>query len=439
MRSAARALAALLAALSLAFGLTAVAQDPKPDRKELEKLLAETDAIAEKVSKIRGLPIKKPITRGIMSKEEVTKRVLLRIDEEYAAVELDQEERAAKRLGLFPGDRDYKDVIIKLLTEQIAGFYDPAVKELYIADWVSVDTQRIVMAHEIDHALQDQSFDLVRFTKPIKDNGDEQLARQALVEGDGVALMIEFMFQEMGVPVDPWADDKIAEQMGSQVAAAGFAEFNRAPLFLQESLMFPYTAGLKLIAAARRHHAWTRVDEMYAKPPLSTEQVLHPDKYFTFEKPVVVKAAAALPSLKKWKVVYQSVLGELMWSVLLRQHGVRPQRAATAAEGWGGDRYAIYAPATDDGEQLGELILVCLSHWDAETDAIEAFEAAREALMTLAGAEQAREQKGEYVLFDERGGTVGFLERKGQKLLFVLGAPADKAAKLRAEAWAKWK
>lgn len=426
-------------AVLVSFALVAVAREKKPDRAELENLMTETDAIAQKVSAIRGLPIKKPIARGIMSKDEVTRRVLQRIDDEYAAEDLLQEERAAKRLGFLAPDADYKDIVIKLLTEQIAGFYDPTVKELYIADWVGADTQRIVVAHEIDHALQDQNFDLVNFTRPVKDNADMQLARQALVEGDGVALMIEFMFAEMGVKYDPWATDAMVDQLANASAQmVGFDEFKRAPLFLRESLIFPYVGGLKLIAATRRHHSWSRVDEMFAKPPVSTEQVLHPEKYFANEKPVTVKSTA-LPSLKKYKVVYENVFGELMFSVLFRQHGVSDKRARLASEGWGGDRYVILAPPGDDGRSLDGLVVACMSAWDAEADAIEAYDALVEALLGLSGAGKPREEKkGEYAAWDDRGGTVAFVERKGTRVAFMLGAPADKAAKLRGELW-KWK
>src|SRR5262249_31954698 len=149
--------------------------------------------LAKTVSRIRGLPQKKPIARGVMTREEITKRLLDRIGQEYAAEDIAGEERAMKRLGLIPADADYKDLVIRLLTEQVAGFYDPYAKQLYIADWIGDDLQKIVLAHEIDHALQDQNFGLEKFMKPDRDNDDAQLARQALVEGDGVALMIEYM------------------------------------------------------------------------------------------------------------------------------------------------------------------------------------------------------------------------------------------------------
>src|SRR5689334_8161643 len=126
-----RVLAASLAASLLVAGGLAFA---KPDKKELEQLLVDTDTIAAKVSTIRGLPIKKPIARGIMSRDQIEARVTQRIGEDYTDAKLAGEERAAKKFGFLPRDSDYKKIILDLLTEQIAGFYDPKSQELYLAD-----------------------------------------------------------------------------------------------------------------------------------------------------------------------------------------------------------------------------------------------------------------------------------------------------------------
>src|SRR5262249_41359563 len=285
-----RSLAALVLVAS-----TAVAE-AKPTKQELDALIDQTDAIAQTVSGLRGLPVRKRNTRGVMSQDEIQTGLIARVEQDYGPGELAAEEKALKRLRLLPAEMDYRKEILALLTEQIAGFYDPSVKELYIADWIETGMQRMVMAHEIDHALQDQSFNLDKFTKPDRENGDAQLARQALVEGDGVALMIEFMMREMGQKADPWADDTIVNAMAAATGMTGAAEFDKAPLFLKETLLFPYKEGLRLVAAERKLHPWTDVDAMFARPPSSSEQVMHPEKYRANEKPVPVRQAA-LPSL----------------------------------------------------------------------------------------------------------------------------------------------
>ncbi len=105
-----------------------------------------------------------------------------------------------KRLGLLPADTDYEKLMVDLLMEQVAGFYDPSTAKLYMADWLPLMMQRPALAHEITHALQDQHFDLKRFTKPIRDDGDRQIAGSALVEGDGTMAMLEYQAQSMGLP-----------------------------------------------------------------------------------------------------------------------------------------------------------------------------------------------------------------------------------------------
>ena len=398
-----------------------------------KQLANEIDDLAKQVSKRRGLPLKKPIARGVMTRDQIEKRILQRLAEDYAEADVAGEERGMKRLGLFPAELDYKEAVIRLLKEQIAGFYDPKQKELYIADWIADDLQKIVLVHEIDHALQDQNFDLVKFVSPNKENGDEQLARQALVEGDGVALMIEWM---LPAGSDPWADDKMVGMLGTMSALSGGAELDKAPLLLKESLIFPYEKGLRFVATARKTRPWSDIDAMFAAPPISTEQIIHPEKYRAKEKPISVKPAA-IPSLKGWKRVWSNVLGEMTFSVLFRQHGVERARAERAAEGWGGDRVQLYAPAGDDGKGVGQLVVIEQSVWDAEADAVEAYDALVASLGKLADKEASKEPT--YAEWIGPGALTSFAERKGDRVVFVIGAPPILAQKIRSEAWSGWK
>ncbi len=396
------------------------------------KLAGEVDALAKQVSKVRGLPLKRPIARGVLSRDQIEKRILERLAEDYAEADVAGEERGMKRLGLFPADVDYKDAVVKLLREQVAGFYDPHRKELYIADWIGDDMQKIVMVHEIDHALQDQNFDLVKFTQPKKDNGDEQMARQALVEGDGVAVMFEYM-----VPGgDPWADDRVANMMGLVSGMSMGAELDKAPLLLRETLMFSYEKGLRFVAAARKTRPWSDIDAMYASPPQSTEQILHPEKYRAKEKPVAIKAGK-LATLAGWKRVWSNVLGELVFSIYFREHGVDKPRALRAAEGWGGDRVQVFAPSDDDGKHIGALVLVDQSAWDAEADAVEAFDALVEA--SGQAMEKQVDKQPTYVEWMSPGALTTFVERKKDRVVLAIGVPPALAQKLRAEVWSSWK
>lgn len=431
-----RLVALVLLALTLPLGRSARA---KPVRAELEQLLAETDVIAEKVARLRGLKIKKPIVRAIVSRQEVTRKVLERIDEEYDAAELAAEALAYKRLGLLAADADYQKTVVDLLTEQIAGFYDPHAGKLYIADWIEPAMQRMVMAHEIGHALQDQSFGLVSFIEPLKDNSDEQLARQAVTEGDGLAIMIEFMLLEMGLEQSPWTQPGLVESMRGPIESDMDKELAAAPLFLRESLLFPYLGGIGLVADVLRHHPWARVDDLYRQPPVSTEQVLHPEKYFAGEKPRPIRTAD-LPAFKGWPVLYRNVVGELMWSVIFRQHGVARQQATAAAAGWAGDRLVTVAPPAEE-RSVADVVVVDLSVWDTEVDAIEAFEAVEDGLGGWCGGAAGAPAAGKKGLArcQDASGDVTLVERRGDQMLLVIGAPAELSERIRGEVWKKWK
>src|SRR5581483_11420703 len=177
----------LLALLSVCFAFPVAAKkaQPKPapqpapaaaPKPPKDALLAAADEIEQQVSKLRGLPIKKPLAKGVLTRDEIGVKLKERIGKEYTADEVKAEARVLKRLGLLPPDADYEKMILDLLMEQVAGFYDPFSQKLYIADWLPLEMQRPALAHEIEHALQDQHFDLKRFAQPLKDDGDKQLA-----------------------------------------------------------------------------------------------------------------------------------------------------------------------------------------------------------------------------------------------------------------------
>src|SRR5262249_25563569 len=111
---------------------------------------------------------------------------------EFSKEEVRVESGMLKRLGLLPEGTDYEQTLLDMLAEQVAGFYDPYAHTLYIADWLPIEMQRPALAHEIEHALQDQHFDLQKYSAPLKEDGDRQLARSAVVEGDGTAVMLEY-------------------------------------------------------------------------------------------------------------------------------------------------------------------------------------------------------------------------------------------------------
>lgn len=422
----------LTAALTLLLGPGAATGDqPGPADpaanagRTRQVLLQATDDIARQVASLRGLPLKTPFERGVLSRTEIGQRLRERVAKDYSAEEVRIESGVFKRMGLLPEAADYERLVFDLLTEQVAGFYDPYKKTLYIADWLPLEMQRPALAHEIEHALQDQHFDLKKMSAPLKEDGDRQLARSALVEGDGTAVMLEFAARGMGVDTSkmPEVLSRLGRQM-MQLSMATTPALQKAPAVLRESLVFPYAAGLEFITALRQNQTWRRIDEVFRDPPDSTEQVMHPEKYITRERPLRI-TAAPLTTLAPRREVKRDVLGEMMLRVWF---GVRlsDSAAAQAAAGWGGDRLVAYA---QEGEALP--VVVVLSTWDSDQDAGEAEQAGRKVVLGMTGQKETPGQslgpsrtRGSVTTFVRSlGGRAYAAVRQGRQVLLLCGVP----------------
>ncbi|HEY6179782.1 MAG TPA: hypothetical protein VIX73_35250 [Kofleriaceae bacterium] len=404
------------------------------DGDTLAALLRRTDAVAREVARIRGLPLKQAIPNEVVDRDELRARLLKMAAEDKTAEESAAEGFALERWGMIPPGTNYERLLVDLLTDQVAGYYDPDTKKLTISRSAGDDPAwaEMVLAHEIDHGLQDQAFDLHRFEDLPSSEGDAAAARRALVEGDGIALMIEVMVARNRSKVD-WANPEIATAIEKSMSAPGVGNdsIDRAPLAIREAMLFPYRAGFGFIAALRRRQPWSAVDAAFVRPPKSTEQILHPDRYFADDPPVPIeaRAPAALPG---FAIAHSTVWGELGFALWLRSHGVVEAMADEAAAGWGGDRAIVLARPGD--RRADKAVGIARFEWDTEVDAIEAAEAAGKALgeAVVGGTVEHAATRLRLLGID---GTVSWVERKGPSLVIVLGAPAWSAASLATEVW----
>jgi hypothetical protein len=429
----------------LLIGLAVAGQDAAADglrrQGKAQNLLAETDSIAREVGSIRGLAIKRPIARAVKDRAAIRAAVLAELARDSSDAEIAVEARVFKRLGLLPRSVDLKTLFVDLMTEQIAGYYDPYTRELAIAQdaIASADDGRMVMAHEICHALQDQHFDLRSFLHGAGDhNSDAATARLALVEGDGMALMIEYMFARMGLD-PPWGDPAATRQLKSAFDSSRIEispELAGAPLAVRVGVVFPYAAGLDFVVRYRTYHPWRRISAMYARPPLSTEHILHPRRYSRYELPDEV-VAAPLKSLAGYRTIYEDVTGELGFMTLLRQHGVGNPAAGQAADGWGGDRLVAYAPADDDGS-VDSLVVVSYSVWDSEIDAQEFFAVIKPAVAGLAVGGKLVASQDDLIIHGDKHGRAAAAARYGDAVIVVIGAAAEHIRSVLAELRRAW-
>ncbi len=403
----------------------------------LDKLLARTDKVAKEVSKIRGLPLKSKIPNDVVDKDQLRSRLLAMAGEEKTKRETEAEGLALARWGLIPLATDYRALLIDLLTEQVAGYYDPKTKKLTISKSAGDDPAwaELVLAHEIDHGLQDQAFDLEKFEDLPITEGDASAARRALVEGDGIALMIEVMLARQGTGA-PWSNPEVTQAIEKAMTVPGNGDaLDKAPLAIRDSLIFPYRAGLSFVAALRRRQPWSAVDAAYAKPPTSTEQIMHPERYLAGDEPYQITLTAP-PALRDHVIAHETVWGELSFDLFLRTHGVDPATAAQAAEGWGGDRVITLARSKDNAidRRPQRAVGIARTEWDSEADAIEAAEAIEKALdrWTAGATIDHSFQRTRWMALD---GTVSWLERRGPAVVVVVGAPAWTAEALATEVW----
>ncbi len=365
----ARALFLLLAAL---FTTLALAFQVPTDDSTLIKI---ADEVLAKVSQLRGLEVKASVAKGVKSREEIRRYLSERIREEYQPEELEIEGRFLKKLRLIPQDMDLYEFAMNLLTEQVAGYYDPKRKTFYIADWLSAESQKPIMAHELTHALQDQHFDVRPFLKRIKGNDDRMMARTAVLEGEAVAVMIDYMLEPMGMTFVNLPDLRQFMGLAQSMQADEFKLYATAPAYQKETVIFPYVSGLTFFQAYRRAHDWAEVGKIYADLPDSTEQILHPEKYMTerdYPTEVPPEGASLLPG-DGWKSIYSNVLGEFATQLLVKEF-LGDAQAEKAAAGWDGDCAELLE------NEAGEEAVVMRFVFDTERDAREFKEAYTELL-----------------------------------------------------------
>ncbi len=382
-------------------------------------LVAATKEVLQETSELRQLAILRPVQSSTQSRLEIERMLVKNLDEETTPAQLHAAEVTLKRLGLAPADFHYRALIVSVLTEQVAGYYEPKTGEFHLADWIDLDGQRPVMAHELTHALQDQHFNLRRFEHWPKGDSDSELAAHALIEGDATLAMALYVSRN---PLRALAFLKSMSSMG-----VTSQELEKAPRALRETLLFPYQQGTDWTRSLHKQGGWDRVSKAFSELPQSTEQIMHPDKYLAHEAPVKVTlpditnllnsseraaaksvppssaigsntqasmhrdvlagSAGLLPPLSAqheqsgsklnhardaratWRRLDYDVQGEWGFFLILDEFLKAPNESRRAAAGWGGDRYAIY-----EGPK-GEVLFASVSAWDTENDAREFFDA----------------------------------------------------------------
>lgn len=343
--------------LSLTCGGTCAQKSPaitSPDPAK-SAAAAEFTAVADEVlaqmSQITGLKLRTPVKKTLRSREEIRAYVISEMNEDKEPGERYASARSAEAFGLLPKGFDIDSFMVDLLTEQIAGLYDPKAHEFYIADWIPLADQRMVMAHELTHALEDQHFQIETWVKAARPNDDGELAREAVLEGSAMAAMIDYLLNESGRSLKDLPDidpSMLVGDMGSTPA------LKKSPPFLKDALVFPYFAGLTFSADLLKN-GWKGLPAVFSNPPISTQQIMHPALYHSGKTP----STENLPDVDKllgpdWTKLEENVMGEFGWKEVLKQF-LGEDRASSLAAAWDGDRYVVY-----EHKRTKRLVLVSL-------------------------------------------------------------------------------
>jgi len=365
-----RGSAPILTAAALLLGLFHVSAQSSAQAREV---CSQADAIARQLTVISGMTLLHPVPCDFISKDKVNEFLRKRIKETAKPEEVRAEQLVLRKLGLVPPDFDLEKTTVDLLTEQAAAFYDYNRRKLFITESTPSGAEEPVLAHELSHALADQHFNLARFIKKGNGSDDGSTARLAVMEGQATWMMTEYTANTMGQSLR--RSPELAATMSAVTEGAGgqFPVYDNAPLYLRESLLFPYTKGLLFQNALVQKDGQKGFAEVFNRPPVSTQQILHPEKYLDGVKPT----KPDMPRVKLpggYKGLIAGSLGEADHSALIEQFASK-EAAAELSPHWRGSQFEVR-----ENKKAGRAVLLYAVEWDSEDAARRYFEFYKSAL-----------------------------------------------------------
>lgn len=320
------------------------------------------------VSKVRGIEIKVVPKLEVANKDAIEKYVVGQMEMQNAGEQIRLTEIALKTMGCIKEDVNLKEIMMNFARDQVAGYYDWERKVMVVASWVPSIMLRHTLVHELTHALQDQKFDLSRFVNKFKGFSEVELAIHALIEGDATLVMLE-----------AWGDstlDITGLDLALEIVEKSARLMNILPTpsdlppVLRDILLFPYVEGLRFVARIRSEGSWKDVDGIYDDPPLSTEQVLHFEKYMGKKRDYpreIVFRVSKKNIAEDAEILGSETIGELGLIAILKQ-SYPEDIAKKIGYGWDGDRFLVLRINNKDH------LLLFVSVWDDEHEAEEALQ-----------------------------------------------------------------
>jgi hypothetical protein len=378
----------------------APAKPPASNSSVAGDFAAAADEVLNQMSEITGLTLRTPLKKSLRSREQIRAYVIKEMNEDKNEAERYAGQRSAEAFGLLPKGFNLDAFMVDLLTEQIAGLYDPKAHEFYVADWIPIADQKMVMAHELTHALEDQHFQIEAWSKAARPNDDAELARESVLEGSAMAAMVDYLLQGTGRSLQDLPDIDPSMLIGDMETTP---MLKKAPPFLKDALVFPYLDGLNFSAAVLRPQGWDALPAVFAKPPVSTQQILHPELYKAGKAP----AAVTLPSVDNdlgpdWKKLEDNIMGEFGWKEVLKQF-LGENKATPVSTAWDGDRYVVY-----EQKQTKKLLLITRLRLATDQDREHFFTAYSQAFAKKYDKHSGEVRDKDFLSFNTTDGNVFF-------------------------------
>jgi hypothetical protein len=334
----------------------------------------QVPAIISQLAEITGMKLHHPVPCAFITKADVNKFLQERVKEVANPDEIRAEELTLKKFGFVPANFDLAKNTVDLLTEQAAAFYDYNKKKLFLTETTSTESQEPVLAHELAHALADQNYNLARFIRQGRKNDDGSTARLAVMEGQATWLMSEFLARQNGQTLknSPSLVDAMSK-LSDSGGSSQYPVFDNEPLYLRDTLVFPYTKGMLFQNAVFQRDGKQSFGEVFEHPPVSTQQIMQPATYFKWIKPTDPK----LPDPKLphgYKGLVGGTLGELEHRILLQQY-VDTASADEMAPHWRGCNFELL-----ENKKAARVVLLYAVEWDDEDSARRYFEAYRQVM-----------------------------------------------------------
>ncbi|HEX3278920.1 MAG TPA: hypothetical protein VHR40_10390 [Thermoleophilaceae bacterium] len=412
-------MAVILAVLVLLIGLSVATgwDEDAGGSSSASARVAPIGTIEARVERLRGLDFTTRPVPQTVTPAQARREGLADLDRSYPASRRLADEEFLKLLRLIDPRVDLRAASSSIFGEQVAGYYDPRSRRLRVVSGASTSGRvlnELVLSHELTHALEDQRLGLDQ--ERLSTNDDRALAYLSLVEGSATAVMYDYGARYFS-----------SEELLGGVLGSAFQGTGGLPPFVTAQLVFPYQRGLEFVQRLVQVGGgkWSLVDAAHrSHPPVSTEQIMHPDKYLRFEEPERVRLDPGKVLGDGWRRMTAGVMGEWETGQLLSAGG---GGAADAAAGWAGDRYELWQRSGAEGcgppcPERDALILRW--RWDTPKDERQFLDALRRWISQGLGAQAAGPDRG-----TARGGSVA-VAQSGDAVTLALAPDADLAARL---------